>query len=73
MGISSNTLAYRVTLANHIESCIQCFFLLNLIEGAMYEYECMSLVQLSTLAQEGSNYLYLLPGGSFYNIEDFRN
>ena len=30
MGISSNTLAYRVTLANHIESCIQCFFFVKL-------------------------------------------
>ena len=57
MGICSNTVAYRVALANHFVSCIQCFFLFNLIQGAMYE--SMSLVRLSKLAYEGSNYRYL--------------
>jgi hypothetical protein len=51
MGISSNTVAYRVTLANHFESLYSMFFFLfNLIQGAMYE--CMSLVRLSKLAHE---------------------
>ena len=34
------------------------FYPFNLIEGAMSE--CMSLVRLSKLAYEGSNYRYLL-------------